>query len=459
MKKFPKLCVLLSFACACTVGMMSLAGAGAPVNLVASPFITAEKPNSKHFLSSVVSTGKRNPFLVKTNSSNPPAGTYPGVILTSDDANSSLLGLDTISFSYKGDTAVEAMIEYYSPERSHQKAFASIQPSKAVKGEFQKVLLDKTRLGIPERNTVSKVVFSPSSHSQKGKFLIDDIQVNGNPVKKILDTVFYSAQDAAPSGPLAATATSCTASTTTLTVENWYSQPVVLYMQLQPIGGCSAVQDVQAVFPAMTYVSSGNTTLGYMTLPARGTPGYSVTSSNTSPISANFSQGSFNQLCGTNLYPQGINVAECTLNNTCQGVNAQETLDISLVNGLNSKFRWTITGGQQQFNTVVDTRPTPPKIAYVKQFENKALFGQNFKIAGVFPYGCTNCTNNAGAEVCPPGGSPSSPATSWQNPPYPYGSCNPTWFLGCNLSRNASCNGGSVICKYLGPAASIASPQ
>lgn len=458
MKSFPKLCVLLSFASACTLGMISVADGGAPVNLVATPFVTAEKPNSKHFLSSVVSTGKRNPFFVSTNSSNAPAGTYPGILVTSDDPNSSLLGLNTISFSYKGDTAIEAMVEYYSPERSHQKTFASIRPNASTKGEFQNVLLDKTRLGIPEKNTVSKVVFSPASHGQKGKFLIDDLQVNGNPVKKILNTVFFSSLDAYPSGPLAALAASCTASTTTLTVRNWYSQPIVIYMQLQPISGCSAVTDVQTVFPSMTYVSSGNTTLGYMTLPAKGTAGSSVTSSYTGPISANFSQGSFNQLCGTNLYPQGINVAECTLNNSCQGANAQETLDISLVNGLNAKFRWTISGGQQQFNTVVDTRPVPPKVAYVKQFENGPLISQNFLRPGVFPYGCTNCTNNSGAQVCPPGGFPTPPATSWQNPPYPYGNCNPSWFLGCNLSRNATCNGGSVICTFLKPASYVALP-
>jgi hypothetical protein len=459
MRLFPKLGVLLSFASACTLGLIAVANAQHQANLVATPFVTAERPHSKHFLSGIVSTGKRNPYFVSTNSSNPPAGSYPGIILTSDDANSALLGLDTISFSYKGNTAIEAMVEYYSPDRSHQKTFTSIYPSAKVKGEFQKVLLNKAQLGIPEKNTVNKVVFSPASRAQKGKFLIDDIQINGNPVRKALDTIFYSTQDASPSGPLAALATSCTASTTTLTVRNWSNQPIVLYMQLQPIGGCSAATDVQAVFPAMTYVSSGNTTLGYMTLPANGTPGYSVTSSYTGPLSANFSQGFYNLLCGTNVYPQGINLAECTLNNSCQGTNAQETLDISLVNGLNAKFRWTISGGQSLFNTVVDTRPVPPIIKYVKQFENKATLGQNFNIAGVFPYGCTNCTNNAGAQACPPGGFPPPPATSWQNPPYPYGSCNPSWFIGCNLSRNASCNGGSVICTFLGPASSVASSQ
>ncbi len=450
MRIFPRLGVLCTFLVASAFGCLSVAIAQQQPNMIATPFIAAESPDSKSFLSSVVSTGKRNPFLVSTNSSGVRQGTYPGVILSSQDANTSFSGLDELSFSYKGPASIEAMLEYTAPGRPMQKSFATFHPNSAAKGDFTTVVLKREQLAIPKNSSLNKVVLTPKTPAKKGHFLVDNIELNGNPVGKAMETLFFGVVGGSPTGPLASAATTGTGTASILTITNAYPQPVTFFMQLQPIAGCTAATDVQAVFPTMSYVYSGNTTLGYVVLSAISQGGTTLTSSYTGPLSANFSVGAFNQLCPTNLFKNGVNLAETTLNNSCQGANAQETLDISLVNGLNAVFRWTVGG--TKFSTVTNSAGKPtPTVVYTSKFENSPNFNGNFKLAGVFPYGCTNCTNNAGVSTCPSPGFPQPPATSWNQNPRPYGACNAATFLGCNFSRNASSSGGSIQCTYQRP--------
>lgn len=443
--KFGVLCAVLS---ASTIGLVAVANADHQPEMVATPFITDTSPQSKNFLSSVVSTGKRNPFAVTTNSSNVPQGSYSGVVVTSE--NATRRGIDNLSFAYKATKPVEAVVEFTTPGRQQQRAFARYNPT-PTNGDFAKVVLSKEQLGIPKDSSWNKIVMTQSALGSKGRFQVDEIAVDGNPVRKAMKTAFFNIGGlfgGGPLGPVGAAAPQ--AGATSLIVKNGTPAPVQIYMQLQPIQGCSAPLDVKQVYPAMNYAFSNNTTLGVIQVGALGT----LNTSYNGPLSANFSAVAFNQLCPTNLYQNGIALAEVTLNNQCQGQFAQETLDISLVNGLNAIFNFDISG--TAFQTVTNTAANPPTIAMVNSFSNRNLFSQNFNLPGVFPYGCTNCSNNDGVSVCPPPGLPQPPSTGWDQTPPPYGACNPTTFQGCNLSRSAaSASGGTVTITYKGPAQGV----
>lgn len=477
MKFLPKVGILAAFSAAIALSCWSIAGAQqegdhSSSNLTATPFIAAERPDVKHFESSVVSTRQGNSFFVSSTAARAPIGTYPGILIESDDRNHSARDLRSLSFSYKSKTPFETIIEYSAPGRLFQRSIKSL-PANSPRGEFTRVFLTNEQLGIPERNTINKIVIAPADAKKKGHLLIDDMKINDDPVKKVLDTLFFAVDSTTIIGPKGAiAAASCTPGTTSVVITNGYSDPVVIFLTLLPIAGCSAEQDVKQIFPTMSYFQ-GQTFIGTVTLQGNGNPGSTLTSSYAAPYSGNISAGSLNLLCPTNLFMTGTNLAEFTVNNSCQGPAAQETLDISCVNGVNAKWRWNASSdGQSEFITVVDTRPTPPKIVTVKQFQNSPGLYDNTSIAGVFPFGCTNCTNNDGVSCCPPpvtagtnpmsanppncvpvgAGNPVPPSTSYSTTPAAYGSCNPTYFLGCNVSRNASCNGGTLTCTYLGPA-------
>ncbi|MEM7035602.1 MAG: hypothetical protein AAF570_01410 [Bacteroidota bacterium] len=75
--------------------------------------------------------------------------------------------------------------------------------------------------------------------------------------------------------------------------------------------------------------------------------------------------------------------------------------------------------------------PTVPEIS---EFENKGL-NQNTGIAGVFPFGCDNCTERAAPPVC--------------DPPRHYDcDCSPN--ATCNVQRAQGTEGGTVEVTFKG---------
>lgn len=474
MKQLSKLGVLGAAVAVCSVTLLAVANANQQVNLLASPFVAADKPHSPQFEASVVSTGNRNPFFVATNQGKPAAGTYPGILLSAEDPHLTLRGLDSLSFAYKGPAAADAIIEYKALGSATHRAFARVQSRNGAVGEsgFTKVSLTREQLGIPANSSVNKIVIAPSVRGQSGRFMVDELQVNGSPVKKAMNTLFFAVENNSPSGPLAALPGSgCAPSTTSVTVVNNYSDPVVVFCTLGVVSGC--VTDVKTIFPTMEYNSPADHTIGFTTL----NPNQSLTCNLASCYSGSFSFGSVRINCSTDKFPAGQNLAEFIVNNSFQGSFAQETIDISCVAGVNCKLRWSMDGGQNEWQTTTDTRTTPATTTVVKSITNNPSLYGNLNINGVFPFGCTNCGNNLGVPCCAPpaipGGNPISsnppgceqqgsgvsfpppPSTNWNPNPPVYQGCNPTYAPICNVQRPASCNGGSITCSYMGPTAGL----
>ena len=122
-------------------------------------------------------------------------------------------------------------------------------------------------------------------------------------------------------------------------------------------------------------------------------------------------------------YP-GITLFEFTLNNDGIEKNSQETVDISCVAGVTAYGLMELIGGGIWTDNLHSYA--------IDSIENNLLY-HNTGISGVFPFGCTNCTNHKGAPNCK--GRPI------------YGS--PNMHKICNVQRNAKNSGGEVCISYL----------
>ncbi len=472
MKKLAKFSVLSAAVTLSVIGVWSLANASGQEQMLASPFIAADQPETAKFASNVVSTGKRNPFSVSTRTSNFSQGEYSGVLIESQNRSITPRGLDTLGFSYKGNG--EAIIEYTGPQMVINRATAKFGSGKSLDSSpdgFKKVSFNTSELGIPANSSIHKIVIAPPPGGV-GRILVDEITLNGDPVKKALHTVFYKVVSSSPSGPLAAVAApgSCPPQATLVTLKNSTNRPVQIFFTLGVVNGC--LQDVQAVFgPNMQHV--GGPLIGSITLAPQGSPGDSISSiSGNACVSGSFSADSVRFNCATDKFPNGQSLAEFIVNNFGQGGSSQETVDISCVTGVNAIWQFTMDGGQSDWTTTKDTRTTPHKTEVVRKMRNDQLFN-NIGSIGVFPFGCTNCSDNAGVPCCapgtnpgsdpnssnppgcanqgPPGTFPPAPSTQWNpNPPH-YPTCNPTYAPICNVQRPSSCNGGTILIEYLGP--------
>ncbi len=443
--------------------------------MVASPFIAAEHPDTSKFNSQVVSTGKRNPFSVTTRTANFSGGKYSGILIESPDPLYTPRGLSSIGFSYKGSDQGQATVEYTGPGLVVNRATANFGSGKGVettKDGYKKVLLSSIDMGIPANSSIHKIVIAPPPGGV-GRMLVDDITLNGDPVKKAMHTTFFQVNSGSPTGPLSAVAAtgSCASQTTGVTLQNKDNKPVKIFFTLGVVTGCES--NVQAIFPTMQLNTPGVTTIGYVTLNPKGTAGDSISSTSASCYSGSFSAESVRINCSTDKFPNGQSLAEFIVNNGFQAGSPQETVDISCVAGSNAIWKFDLDGGQSNWTVTTDTRTTPATTKVVKSMQNNDIY-DNVGDIGVFPFGCTNCTNNLGVPCCappatagsnmnsanPPGceqqGSgvsfPPPPSTNWNPNPPQYTTCNPTWAPICNVQRPASCNGGVITISYMGPA-------
>lgn len=124
----------------------------------------------------------------------------------------------------------------------------------------------------------------------------------------------------------------------------------------------------------------------------------------------------------TNLFPNGINIFECSLNNNFIQY-AQETVDISCVSGVNSKIGVQLTSDNW---TSADT-------VGIKSFENSFLYSNTFRY-GVFPFGCDSCTVIVAPPICEGHKKFAQPQRRSI----------------CNIQRSAALSGGKVIVSYKG---------
>jgi hypothetical protein len=126
----------------------------------------------------------------------------------------------------------------------------------------------------------------------------------------------------------------------------------------------------------------------------------------------------------TNLYPYGINLFEFALNDNFVGTSdAQETVDISCVAGVNSRIICNLS----------DANWNDGDSTGIKTFENSYLYDNVFRI-GVFPFGCDSCTVIKNPPACA-GHKPFS---------------QPQKKNICNVQRDADKNGGSVYVQFGG---------
>lgn len=132
-------------------------------------------------------------------------------------------------------------------------------------------------------------------------------------------------------------------------------------------------------------------------------------------FSGNVSFGAQPINCFTKAWPTGVNPFEFNLN------DGQESIDISAIGGVNCILHVDLLGGPKWL--------AGTHYPDVRHFLNDTLYGNTGKV-GVFPYGCTNCTDTIGRQPC-------------QTP-----SVKPNTDHICNPTRAAGEHGGFVILTF-----------
>lgn len=205
---------------------------------------------------------------------------------------------------------------------------------------------------------------------------------------------------------------------TTLAVTNQSTDTVIVWLTLSVYTDTMAnyyVQNVNSIFGI-----TGSGAVGSFNL----APGDTLYYTSELAISGNLCFGTQALNCPSTQYPEGTNIFEFCLNNNATGVMQQESTEISCISGVHSFLIGNLIGDNWIVTTGLDT---------VRHFRN-AILGSNSNIPGVFPTGCTNCTNQDGAQVC-------VPALQFDTP-----NTQPI----CIIQRPANENGGLVICTFKG---------
>ncbi|HIA52914.1 MAG TPA: hypothetical protein EYN91_12650 [Candidatus Melainabacteria bacterium] len=412
--------------------------------MVSKPFIAADRPDTPDFVSTVVSTGKRSPYLFRGMSNQPAPNTYNGLLIENE---SSLIPatVSTFDLEYKGNPNSDIVVNYNRvPSRiqgAAHLATASVPLSagtlvSSTPDGFKKVSFTAQQLGLPEFNSIQKIAVVPPSQG-KSKLQVDSVRVNFAEVNKAMQSLFFTVAGGSGSGPIGPKAKAAVkgspANPTDVILKNGSGQPVVAWLTLPTVctPNSQCILDVKQIFPGMVCVTGG-CFQGSQTLQPGQTVVYSP------PPNPPGIQGAL--LSFINPPNCGVTNAEFTLNNVSQSAQfAQETVNLSVVNGNNASIQFDLNDGAgAQWNTNFGTVP------YKGNFQNYA--GDNLNVVGVFPKGCTNCSFLSGPPVC--GFTPtqcSGPNGSICQPPDP-NTC-PQY---CSYQRPASNPGGKVTITYLG---------
>lgn len=233
---------------------------------------------------------------------------------------------------------------------------------------------------------------------------------------------------------------------TKLSIKNDSTASVQVYLTLGAFPGFYGtnpgfVQDVTQVTFSPPVTWSGSGLQGSFTL-AKGAK-VSYTSPAGTAISGNISFGTPPLLCPPVGYPNGINLAEFTLNNnTAAYVNIpnapqpQEAADISCVNGVNCRVVYTMNTNNNPPGSTGGPWLTTGSSS-VTSFSNLTLGtppnSPNLNRVGVYPPGCDDCTSSV-------------------NP-----GCNATWLNWGNSNKKSNCtvvrvangqSGGEVLIQF-----------
>ena len=202
---------------------------------------------------------------------------------------------------------------------------------------------------------------------------------------------------------------------TSLIVKNQHpTDSVLVYLTLN--AGKMYVSDVNGIFG----ITSTKKTQGCFYLDAGDSVCY------TSPKGKAFNGNISFWNAPVNCPYAGTTLYEFNLNNYLTDKYAQETVDISCLAGVTSFGSIDLKGGSLNWTDNVN----PQNITHI---QNDSLY-KNTGISGVYPYGCTNCTNTDGAPVC-------------DNNPPPFATPNTENI--CNVQRFAKGSGGTVTISYI----------
>lgn len=205
---------------------------------------------------------------------------------------------------------------------------------------------------------------------------------------------------------------------TLMKIYNGSKDNVLIYITLGATRGC--IQNVLDIPFIQDTVAGQRSLQGYFTLmPGDSTIAYAPDSLGyNGVISFNFQPDN----CPTTKYPNGINQFEFILNNAFQAINAQESINISCVHGVNCVIRVDAVT-LNPFNA----GPTIPNIQSFANTMERSQIG----IAGVYPYGCDTCTGSKTPPACIQLPQPAQKASI------------------CQVQRNASQSGGLIKVIYL----------
>lgn len=211
----------------------------------------------------------------------------------------------------------------------------------------------------------------------------------------------------------------CPTTTTGVTYHKIYNMTkdsVLVWVTLGATPGC--LQDVTQI----PFVTSGSGLVGSFYLaPGDSTIAYAPDSVGFNGV---FSFNGQPANCpDTTLYPTGINQYEFIVNNAFQAGAPQESINISCVHGVNCIIRVDMIT-DNPFNA----GPTIPSIS---SFGN-TLNRNHVDLPGVYPYGCTHCTDYIGAPSC-------------IKLPQPV--CKEST---CQIQRDADLSGGLIKVIYMG---------
>lgn len=162
-------------------------------------------------------------------------------------------------------------------------------------------------------------------------------------------------------------------------VYNTTKDSVVVYVTLGATPGC--LQQVSLI-PWITDTLPGQRGLQgtFVLAPGDSTTAYAPDSLGFNGVISFNSPP--NNCPDTTQFPTGVNQYEFMINNAYQGTDAQESINISCVHGVNCVISVNI----QTYNPF----NAGPTIPCIEDFRN--TMDRNALIAGVYPYGCDTCT-------------------------------------------------------------------
>jgi hypothetical protein len=209
-----------------------------------------------------------------------------------------------------------------------------------------------------------------------------------------------------------------------------HDEPVIIPAQKTELTLVNNTKDSLLVFLTLsgypvadsaTYVQNVNGIFGCTQTGLVGSfyinPKDSVSYTSAKWFSGNVSFGAQPLNCFTTAWPTGVNPFEFNIN------NGQESIDISAMGGVNCLLQVDLVGGPQW-----QASPSYPNVRY---FYNDSMW-KNSELIGVYPYGCTNCTNTQGKQTC------QTPNEQPNSKPI----CTPT--------RSAGVHGGLIRVTFLG---------